>query len=109
MGGLFSRSSFCDSDQSYEPQYDYGFANRVYLRDQFELPRYLFGKDFESHDQFITVMTEDGIKMLHIYHLKKSSEDNHKYSFGRVFRDYKTGLNYHYDSNGLYRRLKSKK
>ncbi len=43
----------------------------MHIRALFSLQRIILDI-YESQDQFIVLQTEDGVKMLHIYHLDKS-------------------------------------
>ena len=109
MGAVFSKNDH-NSDESDDSEQNYCFdnKNRIYLRDQFRLPQYIFEKTYESHDQFITVETEDGLKMLHIYHLSKMighKTRKQNIQCRRLFRDFKTGQIYYFPGHETYRRL----
>jgi hypothetical protein len=80
-------------------------TKNVYLRDLFSLPKAILGI-YESHDQFITLETEDGVQMLHIYHLDKSKAQSQKQIHRRLFCDHKTGWVYSYDKDSKYRKYK---
>ena len=113
MGGVIPNNDYNSNDRSDHNDQDFCFDNtrRIYLRDQFRLPQYIFDKAYESHDQFITVETEDGLKILHIYHLSKTighKTRKQRFQFRRLFRDYKTGQNYYFAGNDTYRRLPHK-
>ena len=109
------------SDQQIDDSIDsFDNTNRVYLRDLFKLPLYIFDGFYESHDQFIALNTEDGIKLLHIYHQNKSIDkikDNKENQtigsigtkqllYKRLFYDLNSGWIYNYESNGIYKKFK---
>jgi hypothetical protein len=80
-------------------------TKKVYLRDLFSLPKAILDI-YESHDQFITLETEDGVKTLHIYHLDKSKAESQKEIHRRLFCDHKTGWVYSYHKDSKYRKYK---
>ena len=87
----------------------YDNRNKVFLRDHFRLPQYICDRLYVSDDQFITVETEDGVKMLHIYHLNKfmvRNENRSFYKYRRLFCDHKTGWSYCYTKDKIYRKYK---
>lgn len=116
MGGILStESDSCNRSEDSIDDYHYDKSQRIHLRDHFRLPQFIFDRTYESHDQFITVATDDGLKMLHIYHLSKTmGQKTHRSKSSnqqprRLFHDYKTGFTYYYTKdcygNERYRRL----
>jgi hypothetical protein len=101
----YNKSKRCRSFRKVSPVFVEEDNKVIHMRSLFSLPRIIFGI-YESQDQFITLQTEDGVKMLHIYHLDKSKPQRQQEIHWRLFCDHKTGWVYSYDNDSQYKKYK---
>ncbi len=77
----------------------------MHIRALFSLQRIILDI-YESQDQFIVLQTEDGVKMLHIYHLDKSKAQRQQEIHWHLSCDHKTGWVYCYANDSEYKKYK---